>query len=133
MITPDLAFQIAAITRYTGNSFRAAEPRIVDGYMSEKSRMKIFLAFCFSNPVFALVCSYTGPPETKMEDRPSEKAVDKQTYKEGADVVALIDNQLELISTFKGYALERENLAVDAEARKLQLAARRCNRQNPPL
>jgi hypothetical protein len=33
----------------------------------------------------------------------------------------LIDNQLETLSDFKGYALERENLAVDAEARSFSL------------
>jgi hypothetical protein len=33
----------------------------------------------------------------------------------------LIDNQLEALSVFKGYALERENLAVDAEARGFSL------------
>jgi hypothetical protein len=34
----------------------------------------------------------------------------------------LIDNQLETLSDFKGYALERENLAVDAEARSFSLS-----------
>jgi len=38
-----------------------------------------------------------------------------------ADIVALIDNQVETLSVFKGYALERENLASDAGARTFSL------------
>ena len=98
-----------------------------DGYMSERIRKKILLAFCFWDCLFALTCRYAGPPETKMEDRPSEKVVDKQTDtdKERADfVVALIDNQLERISAFKGHALEREKLAVEAEARSFSCLRR---------
>src|SRR5207247_8480339 len=37
------------------------------------------------------------------------------------DVVASIDNRLETINVFKAYALEREKLAVDAEARSFSL------------
>jgi hypothetical protein len=95
-----------------------------DGYMSERIRKKILLAFGFWDCLFALACRYAGPPETKMEDRPSEKVLDKQTDtdKERADfVVALIDNQLERISALKGHALEREKLAVEAEARSFSL------------
>ncbi len=56
-----------------------------------------------------------------MEDRPSEEVVDERPDKKRADVVALIDNQLETISVFKGYALEREKLAGDAEGRSFSL------------
>jgi hypothetical protein len=92
-----------------------------DGYMSENIRKRIFFAFGLWDCLFALACLNAGPPETKMEDRPSERVVDKQTDKERADVVAFIDNRLERISDFEGYALERENLAVDAEARSFSL------------
>jgi hypothetical protein len=92
-----------------------------NGYMSEKIRKKIFLAFCYWDYYFAIACHNAGPPEAKMEDRPSEKAVDKQTDEERAFVVELIEHQLEVISLFKRYASERERLAVDAEARSFSL------------
>ncbi len=94
-----------------------------DGYMSEETRNKIFGAFCFWDCLFALACRNAGPPETKMEDRPSEKAVEKQTDtdEERVDIVALINYQLERISVFEEYALEHENIAVDAEARSFSL------------
>jgi hypothetical protein len=56
-----------------------------------------------------------------MEDRPSEKDVDKQTDQKRADLVAFIDNRLERISTFERYATERESLVLDAEARSFSL------------
>ncbi len=92
-----------------------------DGYMSEESRNKICYAFCFWDSLFALTCLDAVPPEAKMEDRPSEKVVDNPTDKQRAAVVALIDDRLERISAFKGYAIEREDLALDAEARSFSL------------
>jgi hypothetical protein len=81
-------------------------------------------AFCFSDYSFAVNCSDAGPPEAKVADRPSEKVVDKQTDAERALVVGLIDFQLKRISVFKEYALEHENLALDAEHRSLSLPPR---------
>ena len=92
-----------------------------DGYMSVNIRKRIFFAFGLWDCLFALTCLNAGPPETKMEDRPSEEVVDERPDKKRADVVALIDNQLETISVFKGYALEREKLAGDAEGRSFSL------------
>ena len=43
-----------------------------DGYMSEEIRNKIFIAFCFWDGPFALVCRYSGPSQSKMKDSPSE-------------------------------------------------------------
>jgi CRISPR/Cas system-associated endonuclease Cas1 len=47
--------------------------------------------------------------------------VDKHAEQKHVDVIAFIENRLETLSVFKGYALERENLAVDAEARRFSL------------
>ena len=47
--------------------------------------------------------------------------MDQQTEQKRAYITALIEDRLERISEFKGYALERENLAVDAEARSFSL------------
>jgi hypothetical protein len=91
-----------------------------DGYISEEIRKKIFFAFCLWDCLFALTCLHAGRPEAKMEDRPSEK-VDKQTDKERAALGAFIDDRLERISVFKGYAAERDDLALDAEARSFSL------------
>ena len=76
---------------------------------------------CFWDFWFTLACLNAGPPEAKIEDRPSEKVVDKQTDKKRADLVALLDDQLARIGAFEEYALQRENLAVDAEARSFSL------------
>jgi hypothetical protein len=82
---------------------------------------KIRNAFCFSDLLFALTCLQAGPPEAKMEDRPSEGNVDPQTNGKRAAVVAYIDAHLERISTLKRYATERESLGADAEARSFSL------------
>ena len=100
---------------------KAKSEIVSDSYMSEKIQKKIFFALGLCDYFFALTCFNAGPPETKMEDRPSEKMADKPTDEERADIIASIDNRLERISTFEEYASERENLAVDAEARSFSL------------
>ncbi len=92
-----------------------------EGHMSEKIRKKIFLAFCFSDYFFAVTCHSAGAPEVKMEDPPPKQGTDKEIEAERALSVACIDIQLKRISAFKEYALEREKLAEDAEARSFSL------------
>lgn len=92
-----------------------------DGHMSEKIRKKIFRAFCFSDYFFAVTCRSAGAPESKMEDPPPKQGTDKEIEAERALSVAYIDIQLNRISAFKEYALEREKLAGDAEARSFSL------------
>ena len=92
-----------------------------DGYLSESIRKEIFSAFSFWDCLFALTCLRADRPEASGEDKPSEKVVDERTDERRADLVALIDSRLERISTFKGYAKEREILALDAEARSFSL------------
>jgi hypothetical protein len=46
-----------------------------------------------------------------MKDTPSK------TETANADVIAIIENRLERLGTFKEYVFEREKLALDAEAR----------------
>lgn len=93
----------------------------IDGYMSEKIRKKIFLEFCFCDYWFAFTCLHAGPPEAKKEGVPSEKGGEKQIETKSADLVALIERQLEKIGMFKEYALVREDLELDAEARSFSL------------
>jgi hypothetical protein len=100
---------------------KAKSEIVSDSYMSEKIQKKIFFALGLCDYFFALTCFNAGPPETKMEDRPSDKIADKPTDEERADIIAFIDNRLERISTFEEYASEREKLAVDAEARSFSL------------
>jgi len=71
--------------------------------------------------LFALTCLHAGPPETKEEGQPPDSVDDKQAGKRRRDLVAFIDNRLETINVFKGYALEREKLKGDAEARSFSL------------
>ncbi len=92
-----------------------------DGYVSEKLRKKIFNLFCFWDPLFALACLYAGPPEAKGGDQLPEKVVDQQTDELRAVVIPLIDERLEKMKIFEKDATQRENLAVDAEARSLSL------------
>jgi hypothetical protein len=91
-----------------------------EGHISEESCKKILLAFCFWDALFALACIYNGRAESKI-DGPPEQSTDKQTEPKRPHIVALIDHQLETLSVFKGYALERENLELDAEARSFSL------------
>jgi len=100
---------------------KAKSEIVSDSYMSEKTQKKIFYALGLLDYFFALICFNAGPPETKMEDRQSEKMADKPTDEKRADIIASIDNRLERISTFEEYASEREKLAVDAEARSFSL------------
>ena len=92
-----------------------------DGYISERTRGAIFCEFGFWDYLFALQCMHAGGPAATAEDGPSGAVYDKETEKKHAAVVAAIDHQLETISTFKGYALQREKLAGDAEARSFSL------------
>jgi|SRR4029077_17214908 hypothetical protein len=55
------------------------------------------------------------------EGPPSEKVVEKQVEQEHTDVLALIENQVEMLGLFKEYVSEREKLAADAEARTFSL------------
>jgi hypothetical protein len=94
-----------------------------DGYLSEKTRGAIFCEFGFWDYLFALLCSQAGPRAAK-KDQPFEAVDDKEDKEEEkkcAAVVALIDDRLEGIDIFKGYALEREKLQRDAEARSYSL------------
>ena len=92
-----------------------------DGYMSEENRKKILLAFFLWDAPFALVCRYAGPEGTKMEGQPSGQVLGEQTEQEHQKIIALIDEKLEMISTWQKFVLKREELAVDAEARSFSL------------
>ena len=89
-----------------------------EGHISERIRKKIFHAFCFWDCLFALTCLIAGSPEAKVEGHPPDKV---GASKRRPDVVALLDNRLERIKVFEGYALEREKLKLDAEARSFSL------------
>jgi hypothetical protein len=85
------------------------------GFISERLRRKIFSVFCFWDYGVALGCVSAGPAGAGMKDTPCK------TETANADVIAIIENRLERLGTFKEYVLERENLALDAEARSLSL------------
>lgn len=95
---------------------------VSEGYISENIRQKIVPAFCFTDCFFTLICFCSGPPTTKAETTPSPE-VRAEEDRRRAVVVALIDDQLEKIRQFEGYATQREKLAVDAEARSFSLPA----------
>jgi len=97
-----------------------------DGYISENIRNRIFHAFRGWDYNFASSCLLCGDPEAKTAGRPSEEvvdeqAVDEQTDKNRANLVVCIDGCLERISALDGYVTEREDLALDAEARSFSL------------
>jgi hypothetical protein len=92
-----------------------------DGYLSERTCGTICCEFGFWDYVFTLQCTHAGPPAVKAENQPSGAADDKEAEEKRAAVVAAIDGQLERISKFEDYALEREKLAVDAEVRSFSL------------
>ena len=68
---------------------------------------------------FALTYGCAGPSEARQEPNPSADIGDQDTDR--ASLVAFIDSRLEKISHFKGLAMEREGLAVDAESRRFSL------------
>ena len=99
-----------------------------DGYISENVRKRIFNNFCFVDYPFANYCLNSGPPKDKPQDPASEKGVSRDVDEEDPYeqirpklVLASIELQLERISELELYATERENLAVDAEARSFSL------------
>jgi hypothetical protein len=92
-----------------------------DGHISKKIREKIFCAFYLSDYFFAVTCLSAGPTEREAEDQVPKRCADNENENGRFDVVALIDFQLMKISLFKESALERENLALDAEARSSSL------------
>ena len=92
-----------------------------DGYISEPTRGAICCEFGFWNCLFTLYCSHAGPPADKAENRPLGAGDDKEAEEKRAAVVASIDHELERLSAFKDYALEREKLSGDAEARSFSL------------
>jgi len=92
-----------------------------DGYLSERTRGAICCEFGFWDYLFVLQCMHAGPPAATAENGPSGVVGDKEAEKKRAAVVALIDHQLERINTFKDYALQREEVTGDAEARAFSL------------
>jgi hypothetical protein len=92
-----------------------------DGYISERTRGAICSEFGFWNYLFTLHCSHAGPPAAKAENRPLGAGDDKDAEEERAALVASIDHELERLRAFEDYALEREKLAGDAEARSFSL------------
>ena len=71
--------------------------------------------------MLALTCSNAGPPGPEVEGQPPAVVEDKESSNKLANVVALIDERLERISLFRGYALEREKLNRDSETRSFSL------------
>jgi hypothetical protein len=99
-----------------------AKSQISDvGYLSEDSRHRILDAFCFWDCVFALTCEYSIPLKPETKDGSPEKVVEGQADKKRAVLVAMIEDRLGRIRDFKGYAKERENLALDGEGRSFSL------------
>ena len=86
-----------------------------DGFISETLRNKLFSLLCFWDCGFALCCLSGGPGRGGPKDPFSKSETSN------ADIIAIIDNRLERLATFKEYAIEREKLAVDAECRGLSL------------
>jgi hypothetical protein len=85
------------------------------GFISENLRKKIYSVCCFWDHAFALVCVSAGPARAGRDDLPSKTEISN------ADVLALIEDRLERLDMFKEYVFEREELAVDAEARSFCL------------
>jgi hypothetical protein len=80
-----------------------------------------FLAFCFWDLILARACFNAVPPPARTEDQPSEKVDDQQAETMRAGVIALIEERLKRLSLFEECALEREKLALEADARSFSL------------
>ena len=107
----------------TRTSGRSRNPRSrSNGYISERTaKTNFFRHSAFGTTSLRLAVSVPLPRKPRRESRPSEKVVEKQVEQEHADVVALIEDQLETLGLFKEYASEREKLVADAEARSFSL------------
>ena len=91
-----------------------------EGYISEKLREKILSAFFSWDYTFALACFYSGPSETKVQPNPSPDAGEEEA-KRRASLLKFIDDRLRRIDDFRGLVNEREELALDAESRRMSL------------
>ncbi len=94
------------------------------GYMSEKTRGAILCEFGFWDFLFALQCAHAGPPAFKADEQPSSEDLEvKEAEKREkcAEILPIINSQLERIDAFKELALRREELTGDAEARSFSL------------
>ena len=98
-----------------GRGIRDPKPRLLNGYLTETLRKKIFSAFCFWDHVFALVCLSAVPTRAGM------KGSTWKTEASNEDVIAVIEGRLERLGAFREYVVECEKLAVDAEARSFSL------------
>jgi NADH dehydrogenase/NADH:ubiquinone oxidoreductase subunit G len=101
---------------YLAALLRGAKSEIQgDGYISENLRKKIFSIACFWDYGFALVCLNATPARAGMKDPSST------TEMSNADVVDILEDRLQRLGARKEYAIERETLAEDAEARSFSL------------
>jgi hypothetical protein len=92
-----------------------------EGYISDKTQMRITGAFCFWDFLFALACSVPGPPVPRVEGQTADGVENKQAGTRISNLVALIDDRLERISLFQKYAGEREEQKQDSETRSFSL------------
>ena len=100
---------------------RAKSEIASDGYISENGQEELFDAFGLWDYLFTLTCLSAGPQAGQAESTTSSNVEDKPAGREHADVVKFIDSQLRRIGRLKEHALEREKLALDAEARSFGL------------
>jgi len=106
---------------YLRHLLESAKSEVVStGYISEEARQKIVSAFSFWDCLFAQVCASAGPPPTKVETQPATE-IGAEEADRRASIVAMIDNRLQRMGDFQGLATEREEFAVDAEARRFSL------------
>jgi hypothetical protein len=82
------------------------------GFISERLRRKIFSVFCFWDYGVALGCVSAGPAGAGMKDTPCK------TETANADVIAIIENRLERLGTFKEYRSSKSQSSIPGGSRQ---------------
>jgi hypothetical protein len=106
---------------YLSGLLRTAKSEILkEGYISEDTRAAIVRSYFFSDWHFAASCSGARRRETTAKPSPSSDVGAEEADRRSA-FAAYIDRHLQRLSELKELVTKREDLAVDADARRFSL------------
>ena len=106
---------------YLSGLLREAKSEILkEGYISEDTWRAIVRSYFFCDWHFAVSCSRFRRRETTAKPSPSSDVGAEEADRRSA-FAAYIDHHLERLGELKELVTKRENLAVDADARRFRL------------
>lgn len=111
----------AGLTYLEGLLLKAKAEISEAGHISQETQYRIHLSFGMHDFWLARACSNVGPPVEKVQQHADNTPAEEDGPSMLAIAQTFIDNRLDQIKMFKGYAIEREKLEQDANARALSL------------